>query len=442
MSALFVAVIIAGIAAYKNILSGVNEVQDYALRQIAYSLQYSNNLPVYTTEENDDNDNESIENVPDNDNFDFIAQIWNAKGRLIFASHPDGALPRFSNDGIGTVNWQHEDWRVFSLTYQGEIIQVGQPQNVRNSAAASLALHALIPIVALLPVLGVLIWFGVSFGLRPLGRITAYLQERHADTMRPLPTQELPSEINALVLELNSLLMRLSASFDIQRNFIADAAHQLRTPLTAMLLHAEIITQSDRCEEKEEEFQRLKQSIKRMSHLVKQLLILARQQPDAERVSFSEVDLDALARQVIGELSTLAESRNVDLGLISLGELLVFGNQAALSIMLINLVDNAIRYIPENHKIDIRIYRQPTDHVVLEVEDNGPGIPENERERVFDRFYRGNQSDPVGSGLGLAIVRNIVLQHQGTIVLATGKNKGLLVRISLSAWSNNVINQD
>ena len=432
-SALLLAGTIAGIAIYRQTLSGVDEVQDYALRQIAYSMQYSNKFSPQHLEEKKDEEgeNEKNETLPDNDNFDFIGQIWNAQGRLYLASSPQHRLPRFGQTGISTVRWQQRSWRIFGLSSKDEFIQVAQPLSFRAQTAADIAVRALLPIAALIPALGLLIWFGVSYGLHPLQRVTSDIEERHADSMRPLPEQYLPEEIRSLVAALNSLLKRLSESFEMQKLFIADAAHQLRYPVTGCQLQAEIISRTQDETEKAEVFSNLKQGIARTSRLVEQLLTLARQQPEAKPGNFEAVNLNEVAKCVIGSISPLAEAKKIDLGLDSRDTAMAWGNREALATLLANLIDNAIRYIPNGCRIDVRI-STGNELAILEVEDNGPGIPENEINRVFDRFYRSPGANATGSGLGLAIVKSIADSHGAQVTLSRGSSgSGLLVHIEL-----------
>ena len=435
-SALLLAATSAGIAIYMQTLAGVDEVQDYALRQIAYSMRHSNKFSPPAMEEDRDEGRERHEHetaLSDNDNLDFIGQIWNSRGKLYLASNPDTILPRFDKRGIETIHWKQRDWRIFGLSEKGEFIQVAQPLGIRTHIAADIAARALIPIVALVPVLGILIWLGVSYGLSPLQRVTSAIGKRHADAMRPLPEQEQPREIRSLVAALNGLLKRLYDSFEVQKRFVADAAHQLRTPLTALHLQAEMMSRARNESEKAEAFSNLQSGIVRTSRLVEQLLTLVRQQPEVRREDFVKVDLDAIAREVIGEISPLAEAAEIDLGLDSAGNAPVRGSREALTILLTNLIDNAIRYSPDGSRIDVRI-GSANAQTILEVEDDGPGIPQEEMGRVFDRFYRGLGVNATGSGLGLAIVRNIVDAHEAKIDLSQGKQgKGLLVRIAFPA---------
>lgn len=427
LSALITAGSIACAAIYDKTLSGVNAMQDYALEQIAYSMQYSNK-PVLSRD--DDGDNEEDEESADVENFEFIGQIWDKKGELVLASNPGHALPRFGSQGMTTVTWRNRKWRIFDLSSGNETIQVGQPMAARTQMAAAVAAHALVPLAALIPALGLLIWIGVSYGLRPLKGISSEIEKRRADSMRPISLSHLPEEAETMVSSINALLKRLSESFEMQKHFIADAAHQLRTPLTALNLQMEIMSRSRDGAEIAEAFSNLRQGIARSTRLVEQLLTLARQQPEAGTGPMERIDMEGIARAAIVEVAPLAEARHIDLGLESAGKAFVQGNGEALTTLLVNLIDNAIRYIPERGKIDVRV-AAAGGLILVEVEDDGPGIPGEEMERVFDRFYRGTENSATGSGLGLAIVKSIADAHHAKISLESSA-KGLKVRLEFA----------
>jgi two-component system OmpR family sensor kinase len=218
-----------------------------------------------------------------------------------------------------------------------------------------------------------------------------------------------------------------------QREFVADAAHELRTPLTALQLQVQLARRARSDEERQAAFADLEAGLKRATHLVQQLLTLARQEPEAADEPPRTVDLAALAAQVVGEYAPLAATRGIDLGLAHADAVSVFGHDASLRALLANLVDNAVRYTPGGGQVDVTV-RHDGDRAVLAVRDTGPGVPAEERERVFDRFYRREGTGVDGSGLGLAIVKAIAERHGATIALEDGPGgKGLVVRISLPA---------
>ena len=429
--ALMLTTAIAGAAVYFKTLAEVNEMQDYTLRQAAYSMQYSNRLTISNIEKNHETEgvNESKDNASDNDDFELIGQIWNKDGKLTLSTHPEKAIPLLNTQGIATVLWQNQKFRIFSISTKENVIQIVQPFDVREDASADIAESATLPVVILIPALGLLIMGGLVFGLRPLKHITSALENRHAESMEPLPLQNLPAEIKMMVMSLNALLLRLSSSIETQKQFIEDAAHELRTPLTALNLQVEIVARSADKDEISEAITNLKQGIKRSSHLVEQLLTLARQQHLIKQTYIEVVDLAEIAKDVKEEFDPIANSKNIALTMSSSGTSFIKGNQETLRTMIVNLVDNAIRYTPAGGKVKIKV-STVANKSMLEIIDTGPGIPSTDRERVFDRFFRGLGHRTIGSGLGLAIVKSIADRHQATIELIEGeKGIGLIVRI-------------
>jgi two-component system, OmpR family, sensor kinase len=327
------------------------------------------------------------------------------------------------------VTWKGTEWRVFVLRAGARTIQVAQPTRVRARMSADIAFQNMAPFIALVPLAGIIVWFGVGFGLRPLDRVAAALRQRRPEALDPLPDAGLPEEIRPLTHSLNDLLARLDHAFSAQRQFVADAAHELRTPLTALQLQLQNLEHAEDAQ-RAAAIEELKAGLKRTARLVEQLLAMARLDPDAP-LPRVPVDLEALSKNVVAELSPLAEARNIDLGLAASAPVLVEGNTESLRLMLRNLVDNAVRYTPAGGRVDVSV-RDSGQDALLEVTDTGPGIPVEERGRVFDRFYRGAESQAPGSGLGLAIVKRVVERHHGTVSLAEGENgKGLLIRVTL-----------
>ena len=286
------------------------------------------------------------------------------------------------------------------------------------------------PLAAILPVLALLMWFVVGRGLAPLTGFTRALATRGPNALAPVPTARLPSELRPLAGALNDLLGRLGRALERERTFIADAAHALRTPLAAVALQAQLLERTSAGPGRAPALERLKAGVQRSARLVQQLLVLARQGaiPDAEPPG--SVDLAALAHEVVAEAAAFAASRGINLG-IDAAAARVGGDAEGLRVLLANLVENAVRYTPAGGTVDVRVRTDGAD-AIAEVLDTGPGIPPVERERVFDRFYRGNPADGPGSGLGLAIVREIAARHDATVdLLAREGGPGLCARLRL-----------
>jgi len=304
--------------------------------------------------------------------------------------------------------------------------------SVRERRAAELALQTLKPFALLLPVLALTIWIAVGSALEPLRRLTAQVKARRVDALDALPAERLPDEVQPLVLALNDLLGRLRAALERERAFMADAAHELRTPLTALHLQMGMLARASGEAEREVAMGTLSAGVQRAIRLIEQMLALARQEPrpDSER---SPVRLDELSREVVTELVPLADARRIDLGIAAAQPATIAGDADSLRTLLRNLVDNAVRYTPPGGRVDVTVEAGPSAASVT-VTDDGPGIPPEERARVFDRFYRRARTEPPGSGLGLAIVKAIAEAHAATVILADGPSgKGLAVTVSFAA---------
>lgn len=422
LSAYAVVMAVAAGATYLRARSEANDMFDYHLRQIALSMRDQAFLGAPLAEL-----------LPGDEDFDFVIQVWDTDGASLYLSHPHTALPAQVRIGFSTVETREGSWRVFGVQQRGRTIQASQPMSVRNREAAAVALRTLGPLFILLPAFAALMWLLVGRGLKPLERVARAVSARSPAQLAPIDVARVPQEIQPLVDALNDLLGRLDHAFASQRAFIADAAHELRTPLTALQLQVQLVERARGELERATALADLRQGLQRASHVVHQLLTLARQEPGAAERAFAPVELDQLVRLVVAELLPLAESRRIDLGVTHADlRATVDGDADALRTLTGNLVDNAVRYSPSGGKVDVDLARHG-DLVVLQVTDNGPGIPAAERERVFDRFYRSDQAEASGSGLGLAIVDTIAQRHQARIDLDQADGGGLRVRVTFPA---------
>ncbi|WP_042880405.1 sensor histidine kinase [Cupriavidus necator] len=363
---------------------------------------------------------------------DVVIHIWDGSGRSLYLSHSHAALPPRAELGFTNVTTEQGEWRLYSVQLGPAVVQIAQPMSARRTLAARMALRTVAPLFLLLPLLGWLVWMAVGRGLRPLREIADEVRSRDATTLAPLTVRQMPDEIAPLSAALNQLLERLSHAIDTQRAFVADAAHALRTPLAALQLQAQLVERADSGPARDEAIGKLRQGLERLTHLVTQLLTLARQEPGAATTPRAPVDLRELAADVVGEMTQAALDRNIDLGINGgedLSPAIVRGDADALRILLTNLLDNALAYIPSGSRIDVQVGRSADGRSVeLVVSDNGPGIPAEERGRVFDRFYRLADAPTGGSGLGLAIVAEIVQSHGAWLALEDA-GPGLRVRV-------------
>ncbi len=415
---LTVVLAVSGYVTYRQARAEINALFDYQLQQTALTLRHQNMLSLL------------LDSKAGESQGDLLVQIWDRRQRLFYISRKSHQLPFADRSGFSTLNWRNESWRRFVLYLGGRVLQVAQPLRVRQQMSADIALRNLAPFLLLLPGMGLVVWFGVGRGLQPLYRLATDLQHRQPDTLKPVATAGLASEILPLVQALNGLMARLAQTLDTQRQFIDDAAHELRTPLTAIRLQADLAQQATDMQSCDEAFDDLRGGLERATHLVEQLLAMARLDttPVMDDKSRS-VDLRALAQSVIAEHASIADARGLDLGLLPGDAVFVEGNGRELRTLLGNLIDNALRYTPAGGQVDVQVYRESSAAVLI-VSDTGAGIPVEEQSRVFDRFYRGADTTMPGSGLGLAIVKRIADRHQASITLSEAENgSGLRVTV-------------
>lgn len=409
---------VAGFATYHQARTEVNALFDYQLQQAALALRSQNLLAL------------AISGAVGDGESDLLVQVWDRGGGLRYVSRKAWELPFATQPGFTDLLWRDERWRLFTLYIGDRIVQVAQPARLRRQMSADIAWRNLAPFLLLLPGMALVIWFGVGAGLRPLHRLAIDLQQRQPGALEPVAVERLPVEITPLVSALNDLLARLAQTLNAQRQFIADAAHELRTPLTAVRLQAEMAQRATHAVERAATLDDLRAGLLRASHLVEQLLALARLETDPAVDRMEPVDLLALAKQVIAEYAPLADDRPLDLGLLPSVAVTIAGDPSEWRTLLGNLVDNAVRYTPAGGRVDVQVQSVGKD-AVLTVSDTGPGIPVAERGRVFGRFQRGAQTTAPGSGLGLSIVQRIADRHQASIELedaATGQGLRVIVR--------------
>jgi signal transduction histidine kinase len=369
----------------------------------------------------------------DNPEADFVIQRWSPDGKLSFQSRPLPGLKRQQLRGFSDVELAGERWRVFCLQSAGHAVQVAQPLRVRNAVARETALHTLSLFSLLFPLAALLIYVTVGRGLQPLHRIAEDVRRRSHRDLAPIDPEPLPREVAPLAVSLNGLMARLDRVITTQKTFVADAAHELLTPITALQLQAQLLSRALDEQRRHEALTDLRAGLARTIHLARQLLTLARQDPDLEQEPMAPVDVTELARRVVLTQLPLAEVRSVALELTASQPVVVQGAADALATLLANLVDNAIKYAPAGGRINV-VVEDNDGRASLIVEDSGPGVPPEERSRIFDRFYRRPGASALGSGLGLSIARDIATRHRASIeVLPSPELGGLRVRVSFDA---------
>lgn len=323
-------------------------------------------------------------------------------------------------------------WRMFMLhdQHDEQWILVGEREDVRGELVVKVALRSLLPDLVGLPLLAVLLGLAVGWSLRPLGRMVELLKARGPDNLSPLVLAPLPRELEPIVAALNRLLLQVTDLLEREKRFIANAAHELRTPLAVLRIHAENARHAPDPADRDNALQQLVSGVDRAARVVAQLLTMARIEPSAAQLGMSRVDLLAFVRNELAELIPLALAHRQELTLEAADgeDFACVADTSSMAILLQNLVSNAIQHTPDNGLIRVMLQAGP-DSVELAVHDSGGGIPPALRDKVFERFFRQGSSQ--GAGLGLSIVARVVELHEGRIELGDSPLGGLVVRIRL-----------
>jgi two-component system OmpR family sensor kinase len=420
--------VLASGATYVAARREAGDLLDLQLKQLAYSTRIDDLIRGRQP------DFAQREAPPSNGVTDLVTQIWDRDGVLVYWSQPGSGLPIPDSEGYSTVRHDGRDWRVYTMVQGSHALQIAQSQDQRDAIATQTAIRTLVPFVAFLPLFALLIWIGVGRGLAPLRTMSQAVAKRRPDAMAPIDERSLPDELQPLAHSLNELLARLDAALGAQRRFTADAAHELRTPLAALKLQLDMARRAVDAKDREAAYADLDAGMRRAAHLVDQLLTLARIEPEAMAQGTVDCELTELAKEAIVARHALAADKGVDLGLARSAPAHVHGDPASLAILMSNLIDNALRYTPRGGRVDVAVDADD-EAATFSVSDTGPGIAPEDRERVFDRFYRGEAAPEAGSGLGLSIVKRIADAHHAAIALgapATGTGLVASVRFPLT----------
>lgn len=407
--------IVAGIASYISAFQEANEFQDDVLRQIA-TLYDSSTQPTPRIVEPDPSANKDAESRV------FVQVMGSA------ASDPARPPPKYPLAlaenlplGLQTVRSDAESYRVFIRTLSNDQhLAVAQGTAARDEIARDSALRTLTPLLAMFPIMFIIVVYLIRRGFRPVTDLAREIDRRGENELHALASDSVPAEILPFVGAINRLLQRAELSMEGQRRFVAGAAHELRSPLTALSLQAERLANAEMSANAAERLITLRQGIERGKSLLTQLLSLAHAE-SALIAPSSTLSVQRAYRRALEGLVTLAEEKGIDVGIAVGPDAEVRADEADLDTLVRNLVENAIRYTPAGGRVDLSVSTSG-DGVTLVIEDNGPGIPETERERVFERFYRSTGGDEIGSGLGLSIVKAICIRLGARISL--GANDG------------------
>ncbi|MDE2276359.1 MAG: sensor histidine kinase N-terminal domain-containing protein [Burkholderiales bacterium] len=417
LAAISAAALAQALVAYRTARAEADTIFDYHMAQTAIALR--DGLPLDAP-----GAAAATATAPQGEeNFDLVVQVWGADGqRLIQSAHV--GLPRLRVPGFSTLRAHGTTYRVYALPARERTIEVAQDMAARDEMAGALALRTAAPIAVMAPLLMLAVWAVVGASLAPVSRVRRQVAQRQADDLGEVSEAGLPDEIRPLVHELNLLFGRVRQAFDAQQSFVADAAHELRSPLAALKLQAQALQRAPDEAARQVAVGRLTAGIDRATRLVEQLLVLARQQSHAAAGSKGVATaLAELVRQSIADAAPVARASHVDLGLTHADDGRLNGHPEALRILLRNLLDNAIKHTPAGGRIDVEVRRERADWV-LRVQDSGPGIPSADLARAPDRFYRVAGTATTGSGLGLAIVKSIADLHAARLVLDRSPDLG------------------
>jgi two-component system OmpR family sensor kinase len=423
--AIFVVALVAGIFSFVSAFNEAHDLQDDMLRQVA-ALFERRHLPVAHPGEDS--------RVKDSDEETRVIVQYLDEGNKVAGDVDAGAplpLPITLPDGLHTVDVNGEPFRVLVKTMNSTTrIAVAQETGVRDDIARASALRTLMPFLILVPVLLLLVANLIRKMFRPIASLSAEIDQRAEQELHPVEESHIPIEVRPFVVAINRLLARVDQSMESQRRFVADAAHELRSPLTAMSLQAERLAEAEMSDPARERLMALRRGIERGRSLLDELLTLAQAQAALHRPK-SSVSVQHVYRRVLEDLMPLAEAKKIDIGVQGKQDARVLVNEPDLVAVVQNLVHNAIRYTPDGGTVDLSVTTKD-EHAILRIQDSGPGIPVAERERVFDPFYRTLGSDQVGSGLGLSIVSAIAKRIDAEIQLGFSnevKRSGLCVSV-------------
>ena len=426
--AILLAAVLQAVTAYRGALRQADALFDDHLQQMALSLR--GGIPLGLPPDGPAEDA----------GYDLLVQIWGQDGTQIFRSNRS-ALPPRAVLGFSDVEAHGNRYRVYTLQTPLQTVQIAQDLSARTARARALALRAVLPFAWLTPLLMLAVWWIIRRSLAPIEQTRRVVASRAANDFSPLEDVGLPDEVRPLVDELNLLFGRVRQAFEAQKNFVADAAHELRSPLTALKLQAQALRRVDADPAaREAAVARLNLGLDRAIRGVEQLLLLAREEAGSAQASdvAEPVYLQSVITLAVADVLPQARLKNMDLGLADSPTAqqmpTLKGQPEALRILLRNLLENAVKYTPPGGQVDVSFDVQQ-GQPVLTVEDSGPGIAPENRPRVFDRFFRASDTaQEAGSGLGLAIARAIADRHGALLVLGDSERLGgLKVEVRFAA---------
>ena len=416
--------LILSIAQAQNGDSGFSRIQEYL---------DENGLSVMYIDFEETGDAQQAEDAHDYET-KLAFQIWDNEGNLVVKSYNAPLEPLTTKEsGYNNIVVDQFNWRTFSLlssNHQYRCI-TAERIDVRNDLIVKINNDLLYMFILLVPALSLVLYMSIDKGLKPLQRLAAQINRRSGDNLELITNDYKYTEIVTIKNALNQLLHRLNETLAREKRITSDAAHELRTPLAAIRLHTELAKNAKNREQQSESLDQVIHGVDRTTHLVEQLLTLARLEPELLVNDFTDVDLSAVIVEECALLSPLAIEKDIDISFDEADTEPINGHESSLRLLIRNLLTNAITYTPTEGKVRISLSKQE-QHTVLVVEDSGPGISEGDRARVTERFYRVNNHQAPGCGIGLSIVDRVVQMHHGSMMLCQADSgKGLKVVIQV-----------
>ncbi|MFV2060020.1 MAG: ATP-binding protein [Gammaproteobacteria bacterium] len=370
-------------------------------------------------------------------------QLWESRDRLVLRSASAPIVPLDVNAmspkfrGFSDVLIHEEKWRVFSLWDKNfqYLIQVGERYAIRDELTGEIVETFLLPSVTSIPILALMIWFGIGRGLSPIRKVAKEVTRRDTAHLEPIKLKNVPLEILPLIEELNGLFNRVHTAMEKERRFTDDAAHELRTPLAALKIQAQVVKAAKTNSEKATAINNILASVDRATHLVQQMLTLARLGSEDKHQNTNPINIHKTSEELIAQLALRAIEKNINLSFHCKDEFIIYGETANFEILLTNILNNAINYTPKDGHIDVEI-DDTENSIRLSVTDTGIGIAEKDQERVFERYYRIRDSTVEGCGLGLTISKQCAEQLNAIIKFIKPKNGiGLTVNVLFAKQS-------
>jgi len=365
---------------------------------------------------------------------EFVIETWGPAGDRPDQSETRTNIPRLLHPGFATIHAAGDDWRVYRIDSPRRSVQVAQRMSVQTEMAEAAALEAGLPVLIAIP----LAWLAIGWALaRVFGRlllVERQIAARGVESIDPIPVGDVPAEVLPLVQAMNDLIGRIRMAVEHQRRFVADAAHELRTPLAALQIQIDNLAAAE-FSSRDRSLGEIRAGIRRTARLADQLLRMARLEEDQPSTQES-VDLTAVVTQCVADFVPIAVAKGVDLGMVASDRVTVTGTVNDLKMLFGNLIENAIRYTPGGGTIDVSIHRAGL-FTAIEIADTGCGIAEENMPRVFNRFFRAASDDSDGSGLGLSIVAAVAKHHGFRVVLQNRDDRrGLRAQILIDHPEN------